>query len=391
VLRTYAYKVVRGELRFENNEDEEKILGLMEVWRKTVNVSEHREWHMNALPRLLQRTADEFIEQQKKSMEAKRVKGEPVMHDWTVQLYPQCVRFSDDSFRQVSLTTLEPKQPVVAEFHCKRWKLLKEALNSPIREGCKKHHVLEVCNPKLTYDKRDRKLYLVYVIRKLVELPELKELEELLKNGFNVVSLDINLDDVTYTVFHLTNTQVKRLRTYRYGWNINEWVRVRRIDAWSRSYHGTSASRHWRTLKRRGTAKAGEAVSEVMKVAKQFDAEAIVYEKLSDRFPNKGRDYNYKIHMWYRGRIVRYLVNNAGWEGLAAFPVPARGTSSRCPRCNAELSNPKTESHSDWQVRRCGRCGFTDDRDHIACTNIARKFYVRLLKLRLRDILLQCR
>ena len=387
--RMYAYRVVKGELRFDNTDDEEKILRLMEQWRKAINDVEHREWHLSALPSHLQRTAKEHVEEQRKSMTANGVRREPVLHEWLTQLYPQYVRFFENNFRQVSLTTLEPKKPVVAEFRSRRWRLLRDALNSPTREGCEKRHVLEVCKPKLIYNTCDRKFYLIYAVRKLVSLPTEEELEKLLNEGFNVVGADINLDDVTYAVFHLSNGGAKRLHTGRCRWGIGEWIRVSRIDAFAKRHHGTSASRHWMRLKRRSAAKAGEAANEIVNTAKRFDAKAIVYEKLSDKFPKKGEDYNYKMHMWFHRRTMRYLVNNAGWEGLAAFPVQAWETSSRCPRCNAKLPKPSTKSHRDWQVRRCGRCGFTDDRDHIACANIARKFYVRLLRLRLRNILPQ--
>lgn len=388
--RIYAYKVVRGELRFESSEDEEKILRLMEVWRKSINDIEHRDWHLSALPNHLQRTAKEHVEEQRKSMRAKGVNGEPVLHAWTIQLDRQNARFSDDKFRKVSLTTLEPYRTVEAEFRSRRWRLLKEALSSPIREGCKKHHVLEVCNPKLTYDEHDRKLCLIYVVRKLVEIPGLEDFEKLLDEGFNVVSVDLNLDDVTYAVFHISNAKPKRLHIDRCRWGVGEWMRVRRIDAFAQKHHGTSestASTHWMRLKRTATAKAGEAANEVVNTAKKFDAKAIVHEKFSDRFPKKSRDYNYKIHMWYRGRIIDYLRNNGAWHGVPAFWVPARGTSSRCSRCNAKLPNSNSKSHRDWQTRRCKTCGFADDRDHIACTNIANKFIRKLLKLRLRHIL----
>jgi len=386
-MRAYAYKVVRGELRFENTEDEEKILRLMERWRKAINISEHRDWHLSALPKSLQTKANEFIEQQRKIMEAKRIRCEPVLHQWMMQLYPENARFTDKDFGHVALTTLTPYETVVAEFCCRRCTLLKEASDSPIREGCKRRHVLETSHPKLVYDESDKKFYLIYVIRKLVSLPTLDELEAALNHGFNIVSVDINLDDLTYAVFHLNNGEEKRLHIGRCRWNVGEWIRVRRIDAFAKKRHGMSASRHWRRLKRRGTGKAAEGANQIMETAKKFNAKAIIYEKLSNRFPKGSKNHNYKIHCWYHGRIVRYLVNKARWEGLAAVPVSAWGTSSRCPRCNAKLPNPKTNSHRDWQTRRCERCRFTDDRDHIACTNIARKFNRKLLKHRLRNIL----
>ncbi|MEM2414134.1 MAG: zinc ribbon domain-containing protein, partial [Sulfolobales archaeon] len=39
-------------------------------------------------------------------------------------------------------------------------------------------------------------------------------------------------------------------------------------------------------------------------------------------------------------------------------------TSSTCPRCGSRLED------SGSRVLRCGRCGFTGDRDVIACINL---------------------
>ncbi|MEM4476608.1 MAG: zinc ribbon domain-containing protein, partial [Desulfurococcaceae archaeon] len=45
-----------------------------------------------------------------------------------------------------------------------------------------------------------------------------------------------------------------------------------------------------------------------------------------------------------------------------------RKTSSTCPRCGGKLKN------NDGRVLKCSKCGFTGDRDVVACINLFYKY-----------------
>lgn len=372
-MKVYAYKVVMGELRFKSSEDEQKILSLMEAWRKAINDSQRRDWHMGVLPKLLQRTAGEFIEQQRKSREARRIKGEPVLHRWMVQLYPDYARFKNMDLRSVAITTLDPRQPIVAEFRCRRSRLLMEALNSPLRDGSERRHVLEVCNPRLIWD-RDDKLYLIYTVRKLVEISTLDDLKSL--DQFIFLSVDINTSDVAMGVFK--HPEMRQLIFHRFSWNYGELEHAQKVINYSKSVHGNAekTAKTWKAwLRRRRRSVAHEAVHNVMATALNYGAKAIVTERLSNNFRYKNsRKVNRRVSEWLRGTISKDLRNKAAWNGLPTLLVGSYRNSKTC-RCGNTMTYKKP---GNYHLMTCKRCGFTDDRDHIATHNIAWRFSERL-------------
>jgi len=58
-------------------------------------------------------------------------------------------------------------------------------------------------------------------------------------------------------------------------------------------------------------------------------------------------------------------------RGLEVVEVSPKGTSSRCPRCGSELVS------NGYKLLKCGKCGFTGDRDVIATVNLYKSLLSR--------------
>ncbi|MEM3420541.1 MAG: IS200/IS605 family accessory protein TnpB-related protein, partial [Nitrososphaerota archaeon] len=190
-------------------------------------------------------------------------------------------------------------------------------MNSPKRT--KHFKALEVCDPIIK--KQDNRYFLIFPIRKLVELPTIEELSNKLNEGFNILSIDINLDDVCYAIYKINANNYKRLFIDRIKWNIAEWLRVREIDAYAQKRYRTSASKLWKKLKLKNLGICQRISNEIVKNAMKYDVKAIIYENLNNEFKNKSKNLNYKIRMWFYRKILNYLINNANWNGISTFYI----------------------------------------------------------------------
>jgi putative transposase len=197
----------------------------------------------------------------------------------------------------------------------------------------------------------------------------------MLNDGFNILAIDVNLDDVCYAIYKVNVNNYKRIFIDRIKWNIAEWQRVRRIDEFAQKRYGNHATRLWKKLRLRNLGICQRLSSKIVKIAMKYDVKAIVYEDLRNNFRNKNEDYNYKIHIWFYRKIINYLTNIANWNGIATIYIDPKDTSKKCPKCNNELK----EYNGNLHYLECKQCGFKDDRDHIAVANITKKFKELLL------------
>ncbi len=69
----------------------------------------------------------------------------------------------------------------------------------------------------------------------------------------NILSIDINLDDICYAIYKIDTNNYKRIFIDRMKWNIAEWLRVRKINDYAQKRYGNPARRLWRKLKLRNT------------------------------------------------------------------------------------------------------------------------------------------
>ncbi|MEM2633798.1 MAG: zinc ribbon domain-containing protein [Nitrososphaerota archaeon] len=114
----------------------------------------------------------------------------------------------------------------------------------------------------------------------------------------------------------------------------------------------------------------------------EFKTVIIPTEDLSNNFQNKSKELNFKIRRWFYRKILNYLINSANWNRISTIYVDPQNTSKTCPKCNNELE--KDKNFNDLHHFECKNCGFKDDRDYIAVTNITKKFLMKLWEIRAR-------
>jgi IS605 OrfB family transposase len=420
MIRKYAYKVVRGELIFNNSNDMQKINELIMEWHSAVLQYANMYAKIGKfidiqtkLPKNLQKTAKEYAEQLIKqngkdaifttiekakeirnNIEEKIEKSKNIVSKEAIKhlknkkiigISNNFIRLersytrSNDGFETINITSLEPYRTIKAWFRCKRKQLLIEALNSP--KKTKHFKEIELCDP--TLKKIDGKYFLLFPLRKLVELPNIEDLSKKLDDGFNILTIDINLDNVCYAVYKVDANSYKRIFIDRIKWSIVEWQRVRRIDEFAKKRYKTPATRLWKKLRLRNLGICQRISNKIVKIAMKYDVKAIVYEDLSNNFKKRNRDLNYEIHSWFYGKILNYLISIANWNGIATIYVDPKNTSKKCPKCNGELKECNNTIHN----LECKKCGFKDDRDWIAVANITKKFLMKLWEKRLRLLL----
>jgi len=141
---------------------------------------------------------------------------------------------SNDGFETLNITSLELYRTIKAFFRCKRKSLLLEALNSPKRT--KHFKEIELCDPLIK--KEDNRYFLIFPIRKIVELPSIEDLSKKLDDGFNILTININLDDVCFAIYKVNANGYKRIFIDRIKWNVGEWQRIRRIDEFAQKRYG---------------------------------------------------------------------------------------------------------------------------------------------------------
>ncbi|MEM3974810.1 MAG: RNA-guided endonuclease TnpB family protein [Ignisphaera sp.] len=187
-----------------------------------------------------------------------------------------------------------------------------------------------------------------------------------------VMTVDMNFDNVTLAVFTPSGellklkrfkTPLRKILTHR--------IWIERIQ---RKY-----SKPWRFIRgiKRAIKKHGERIrsitwdyahklsDRVAKIANEHSSTIVLedLEKLRDRV-NRSSNFNKKLSLWFYRRIQFTIVYEALERRLAVRYVDPSKTSSTCPRCGSRLKD------SGGRVLKCTRCGFTGDRDVIACINL---------------------
>ncbi|MEM4784146.1 MAG: zinc ribbon domain-containing protein [Sulfolobales archaeon] len=187
-----------------------------------------------------------------------------------------------------------------------------------------------------------------------------------------VVTIDVNFDNVTLAVFALGGellklkryeTPLKRMLTHRI------WIeRIQR--RYSRSWRFIRGVR--RAIKRHGERirsiawdyahKIGDSIAEL---ASRYSS-IVVLENLNKLRSNVNRSnsFNKKLSLWFYRRMQFTISYEVLERGLEARYIDPSRTSSACPRCGSRLKD------SGGRVLKCTRCGFTGDRDVVACVNL---------------------
>ena len=186
------------------------------------------------------------------------------------------------------------------------------------------------------------------------------------------MTIDVNFDNVTLAVFALGGellklkryeTPLKRMLTHRI------WIeRIQR--RYSRSWRFIRGVR--RAIKRHGERirsiawdyahKIGDSIAEL---ASRYSS-IVVLENLNKLRSNVNRSnsFNKKLSLWFYRRIQFTIEYEALERRLETRYINPMRTSSACPSCRSRLKD------NGGRVLQCTRCGFTGDRDVIACINL---------------------
>jgi hypothetical protein len=107
--------------------------------------------------------------------------------------------------------------------------------------------------------------------------------------------------------------------------------------------------------------------------ATAVNAAAIYVEDLATLEGRGGsRSLNRRLSGAVRGTVFTAIGHLAAKAGIAVVAVPARGTSSGCPRCGDTVKHVKAPDRpaAGYRWTTCG-CGLSMDRDHAAAERIA--------------------
>ncbi|MEM2220913.1 MAG: zinc ribbon domain-containing protein [Ignisphaera sp.] len=187
-----------------------------------------------------------------------------------------------------------------------------------------------------------------------------------------VMTIDVNFDNITLAVF-VPGGELLKLKRYKTPLRrmLTHRIWIERIQKrYSRSWRFIKGVR--RAIRRHGERiksiawdyahKIGDSIAEL---ASRYSS-IVVLENLNnlrDRV-NGGSSLNKKLSLWFYRRI-QFTINYETLErGFVARYVNPGKTSSTCPRCGSRLKD------NGGRVLRCPRCGFTGDRDVVACINL---------------------
>ncbi|RZU75528.1 putative transposase-like DNA-binding protein [Micromonospora kangleipakensis] len=97
----------------------------------------------------------------------------------------------------------------------------------------------------------------------------------------------------------------------------------------------------------------------------------------------RSRSLNRRLSGAVRGTVFTAVAHLAAQAGTAVVTVPARGTSSGCPRCGAAVTHVKTPQGrvAGYRWAICS-CGLSLDRDHAAAERIAARGLANQTKTR---------
>ncbi len=222
--------------------------------------------------------------------------------------------------------------------------------------------------PKLKLDHRERRVYVYFVFE--------KEVEEHRRKGW--VAVDVNENNVTFLVDGKAYKFITMLRKtieryYEYRRRLQEKLTVQ-VDGkkyplytlWRRKM-SRLRERDRKTDWRRKIAVA------IVKTAKNLGY-GIVVERLpkraSEKMINAVKDSELRHRIYqvaFRG-MVKTIKELAEKHGVPIVEVDPKYTSQTCPVCGFR---PMTR-HAG-RVLTCPRCGFSHDRDIVACMNLLRR------------------
>ncbi|MEM3988072.1 MAG: zinc ribbon domain-containing protein [Sulfolobales archaeon] len=187
-----------------------------------------------------------------------------------------------------------------------------------------------------------------------------------------IMTVDVNFDNVTLAVFALSGellklkrfkTPLRKILTHRI-WI--ERIQRRYSKSW-RFVRGVrrAIKRHSERIRSIAWDYAHKLGDRVAKIAGRCRAVVLLEDlnHLRDRV-NGGSSFNKKLSLWFYRKMLFTISYEALERGLAVRYVNPSKTSTTCPKCGSRSKD------IGGRVLKCTRCGFTGDRDVIACINL---------------------
>ncbi|MEM1633655.1 MAG: zinc ribbon domain-containing protein [Sulfolobales archaeon] len=210
------------------------------------------------------------------------------------------------------------------------------------------------------------RVYIAIYFKKVVKLKKPK----------TVMTVDVNFDNITLAIF-TPGGELLKLKRYKIPLRriLTHRIWIEKIQRrYSRSWKFIEGIR--KAIKRHGERikniawdcahKIGDRIAEL---ANRYSS-LIVLENLNhlrDRV-NGNNSFNKKLSLWFYRRMQFTINYEAIERGLKTRYVNPMNTSSTCPRCGSRLKD------NSGRIMRCSICGFTGDRDVIACINLFHRY-----------------
>ncbi|MEM2004725.1 MAG: zinc ribbon domain-containing protein [Zestosphaera sp.] len=191
-----------------------------------------------------------------------------------------------------------------------------------------------------------------------------------------IMTIDVNFDNVTLAVF---TSSGKLLKLKRFKTPLRKILTHRIwIERIQRRY-----SRSWRFVRgvRRAIRRHGERIrsiawdyahklgDRVAEIANEHSSTIVLedLDKLRDRV-NRSSNFNKKLSLWFYRKMQFTISYEALERRLETRYINPMRTSSACPSCRSRLKD------NGGRVLQCTKCGFTGDRDVVACINLFYKY-----------------
>jgi len=252
-------------------------------------------------------------------------------------------------FFKVKLNGSDKRYAIPVECGERQRKLLKDALNGRYKIGA------------VQLVERDGWYYFVVPVKKEVKI----------EKSDVIVGVDLGLCySAVITVLHrdgkITDVEFvkyrKLLDKVRYLWNRIDYIKSLLPEGQRSS---KQIRRLWRRIGRINNWIAHNVSRRIVEVAEENNA-MISMEDLKWSRPGKGkmrRDMNRKLSNWIHGKVARYTLYKANWEGIYVKFVNPRDTSKRCHICGAV-------GYRKASIFSCRERSYTSNADFNASVNI---------------------
>jgi len=210
--------------------------------------------------------------------------------------------------------------------------------------------------------KRDNWFYFVIPIKKEVEIRQKYD---------GVLGVDLGLRyNAVITLLHKNGkiTEVEFLKYRKLMHKIRElWHRIDELKSMLPKGQRTSKRirKLWKKIRRINDWIAHNVSKRIVEVAKENNS-MIAMENLKRLYPIKGknsRKNNRRISNWVRGKVIKYTIYKARWEGIRVKLVSAKNTSKTCHLCGSQGLRTNATFF-------CEHCKHTYNADFNASVNI---------------------